>query len=179
MPVYLLTAHAYRSSREDHPKGYVQRREGLKEPTPRLAAWRANHADFPPIRFDQEMQKLLHEVTIEIATEKKVRLHAGATTPTHVHALVSFQSPACTCGAPSQHCHQTCPAKKRADATMTRMKQKMGQQLAQLRQTSGRPYFSRGWDTQPVKNQRHFDHLTTEYLPDHETTQAGIYRLYP
>src|ERR1044071_8842865 len=85
MPVYLLTAHAYRSWREDHPKGYVQRRQGLKEPAPRLASWRANRANFPEVRFDHPAQELLHKVIIEIATERQLRLHACSTTPTHLH----------------------------------------------------------------------------------------------
>ncbi|MDB5322896.1 MAG: hypothetical protein JWN40_4527 [Phycisphaerales bacterium] len=179
MPVYFLTVHAYRSWREDHPKGYIQRDEGLKEPAPRLAAWRANHAHFPEARFDPTMQELLHKVIQECAIEKQIKLHACSTTPTHVHPLISFQSPACTCGASAAHCHKNCPAKTRADDVTTRMKRKMGQQLAKLKQTSGRPYFSRGWDTRPVKNKKHFDYLVTEYLPKHEPEQAGIFRLYP
>ena len=40
MPVYLATVHAYGSWQEDHPKGFVQHGEGLKDPSPGLAAWR-------------------------------------------------------------------------------------------------------------------------------------------
>jgi len=178
MPVYLLTAHAYRSWREDHPRGYVQRGEGLKEPSERLADWRARRAHFDEARFEREMQEALHEVVVTIAREKQVRLHACCTCPTHVHALISFRSPACTCGSSAKHCRKNCPGKARADDVMVRIKRKMGQTLAKRMNTCGRPWFSRGWDTQPVKNREHFNHHLTEYLPRHESEQAGIFRKY-
>jgi hypothetical protein len=61
---------------------------------------------------------------------------------------------------------------------MIRMKRKMGQALAKLHGTCGRRWLSRGWDTTPVKARPHFDHLRTEYLPEHEIEQAGIFRKY-
>ena len=94
MPVYLLTAHAYRSWREDHPRGYVQRGEGLKEPSTPLAEWRAQRAHFEEVRFERGMQEWLHPIVVAMAEEKEVRLHVCATCPTHVHIVVSFLSPA-------------------------------------------------------------------------------------
>ncbi|HEY7120761.1 MAG TPA: transposase [Tepidisphaeraceae bacterium] len=178
MPVYTLTAHAYRSWREDHPRGYVQRGEGLKESNPGLAVWRAGHARNDEARFERDLQEELHRVVVDIAREKEVRLHACATCPTHVHCLISFRSPACRCGALMKHCRKGCPARARADDVMVRMKRKMGQALAKLRGTCSRPWFSRGWDCTPVKNEGHFDYLVTEYFPEHETEQEGIFRGY-
>jgi hypothetical protein len=176
MPVYMLTAHAYRSWREDHPRGYIQRGDGLKDPNPQLAAWRSRHATDDEARFEREAQITLHAVAVEIAREKAVRLHACATCPTHVHCVISFRNPACTCGASMKYCAPDCPARGRADDVMIRMKRKMGQVLATLHGTCGRRWFSRGWDRTPVKARPHFDYLMTEYLPKHQTEQAGIFR---
>jgi hypothetical protein len=60
--VYLITAHAYRSWAEDHPKGYVQRDEGLKKTNPRLAKWRAQHSKHGAARFEQGMQEIISQV---------------------------------------------------------------------------------------------------------------------
>ena len=99
MPVYLGTSHAYRSWDENHPKGYVQRDEGLQLPSEGLQRWRSEHAKDEPARFSLEQQQLLHEIVAMIAAERDTRLHATATVATHVHKLFSFRSPACTCGA--------------------------------------------------------------------------------
>ena len=177
MPVYLMTAHAYRSWREDHPRGYVQRREGLKESSVNLARHRAAIARHAEARFEVEVQELLHSVIVEIAAEQEVRLHACVTCPTHVHILVSFRSPACICGA-SKYCGRGCEARERAEGVIVRMKRKMGQAVAAREGTKGRPWFSRGWDLTRVGTRGHFDHLVGEYLPKHEVEQAGVFRKY-
>jgi hypothetical protein len=177
MPVYLGTSHAYRSWDEDHPTGYVQRDEGLKPPSERLQQWRSDHAKHGPARFSVQQRRLLHDIAVMIAEERDIRLHAAATVLTHVHKLFSFRSPACTCGA-SEFCEPSCPARKCAERFITRAKQKMGQQLAKGEGTSGRPWFSRGWDLTPVRDQTHFDYLVETYLPDHERYQGGIFRRY-
>jgi hypothetical protein len=178
MPVYLGTSHAYRSWDEDHPKGYMQRDEGLKPPSEGLQRWRSEHAKHEPMKFTVDQQRLLHEVVVMISEERLVRLHASATVTTHVHKLFSFRSPACTCGA-SEFCAPGCAGRQLAERFMTRVKQKMGQQLAKQADTSGRPWFSRGWDLTPVRDRAHFDHLIETYLPDHERFQGGIFRKYP
>jgi hypothetical protein len=58
------------------------------------------------------------------------------------------------------------------------MKRKMGQALAKELGTIGRPYFSRGWDRTRVTDSEHLAYLVNNYLPDHQTTQGGIYRMY-
>jgi hypothetical protein len=175
MPVYLLTMHAYRSWREDRPEGYVQRGEGRMLPNESLARWRAERASHPEARFERDVQQTMHEIIALIAAERHVRLHACVTTPTHVHVLMSFRNPACTCGA-SEHCRRGCEGKEHAETVIVRMKRKMGQAVAQKMGTRGRPWFSRGWDATPVRTQDHFDHLMEVYLPGHEAEQAGIFR---
>ncbi len=181
MPVYLLTAHAYRSWSADHPEGYVQRGEGFKGPEPDLARWRAGRARFAEARFEGEAQTVIHEVAIFVAAERTVRLHGCATCPTHVHIVVSFRSPACTCGALGgevEFCARDCVARGLAEEVIVRMKRKMGQRVAQLMGTKGRPWFSRGWDITPVRREEHFAYLMEEYLPEHESGQGGMFRKY-
>jgi len=178
MPVYMLTIHTYRSWAEDNPKGYIQRGEGLKEPNPRRAKWRADHAKHPKFRFNLAQQQLAHDTVQRITAERQLKLHACSTTPTHVHTLASFKSPACPCGA-SRHCSEKCPARAFAESYLTRFKRKLGQQLAAGAATKNRKYLSRGWDITPVRGRWHFDYLVTEYLPDHEKHEGGIFRRYP
>jgi hypothetical protein len=97
-----------------HPRGYVQRREGLKEPNEKLARHRAAVARHEAARFDRETQEVIHQVVWEIARERGVSLHGCASTPTHAHVLVSFRSPARTCGA-LNHCVKGCKARSVAD----------------------------------------------------------------
>ena len=177
MPVYLLTVHAYRSWREDHPRGYVQHGKGLREPRPEPAQWRDGAAKHPPARFSPAQQTALQATAELIASERGARLHSLATCSTHVHLLLSFADPPCTCGT-AEHCRRGCPARKHVESITTRCKQKMGQRLARDAGTRGRPWFSRGRDVTPVRGREHFDHLIADYLPDHEQTQGGLFRRY-
>jgi hypothetical protein len=175
--VYLLTVHAYRSWSEDNPLGYVQRDEGLKEPSKDLADWRAEQAKQPESRFERGAQDVLQQVMVAIAREHQLTLHACATCPTHVHGLISFRNPACECGA-SDFCASDCNAREHAERFAARLKRKMGLGVAKHEGTFGRKWFSRGWDLTPVRKQEHFTYLVEEYLPDHQATQAGIFRRY-
>jgi hypothetical protein len=176
MPVYLFTVHAYRSWSEGNRNGYIQRDEGLKPPSPNLANWREEHASHDPARFDLADQELLHEILIAILKEKSCRLHAGATTMTHVHGLTSFKEPLCGCQG-AEWCRRGCPGRMNAERLIIRLKQKMGQALAKKHETSGRPYFSRGWDLTPIRSQKHFQYHIETYLPKH-TREEGIFKFY-
>ncbi|MGD0388202.1 MAG: hypothetical protein ABSC42_04525 [Tepidisphaeraceae bacterium] len=176
MPVYLFTAHAYRSWGEDHPRGYVQRGKGLQESNERLAHWRAANARHEPARFDGQLQGIIMEAVESVAAERGVRLHALAVTLTHVHILVSFRSPACTCGA-SKFCRKACEGRKFVETFGIRAKRKMGQMIAKTMETKDRPWLSRGWDLTPVRDREHFDFLVAKYLPKHER-EEGIARTY-
>ena len=178
MPVYLLTVHAYRSWSEGHSRGYVQHNDGLQPASSELACWREAQANHPPARFDRDAQRALIEVTLAIVQEKQLRAHASVATQTHVHVVVSFRSPNCTCGNPKNHCNRGCAARGFAEEVIVRMKRKMGQALAKMNGTSGRPYFSRGWDLTRVKDRQHFDFLIETYLPKHAEVENGVVEMY-
>ncbi len=178
MPVYLMTVHAYGTGSEDHRNGYVQRDEGLKPSSERLAQWRREQAKHEPAEFTAELQKLIIDVAEQISLERDVELHASTATATHAHELIAFRSPACSCGA-SEYCLADCPARAHAQAVLTRMKQKMGQAVARHEKTNGRrPWFSRGWDITPVRDREHFDHHLRTYLPKHEHREGGTVKVY-
>jgi hypothetical protein len=176
MPVYLLTIHAYRSWSEGNTKGYVQRDDGLKPSSPNLASWREENSSHDPARFGMDDQQLLHEILVTVASERKCRLHAGATTPTHVHGLTSFLHPSCECDG-AKWCRRGCGSRGYMEKFTTRLKQKMGQALAKKYQTNGRPYFSRGWDLTPIRRMPHFRYQIETYLPKH-AKEGGIFRFY-
>ena len=129
------------------------------------------------MRFTLAQQTVLQEISQAIVAERGARVHSLATCPTHVHMLVSFCKPSCTCGN-LKHCKRACQARYHAERLSARWKQKMGQRLARDSGVFGRPWFSRGWDVTPVRQPTHFDHLIGEYLPDHEQTQGGLFHLY-
>ncbi|HEX4054890.1 MAG TPA: hypothetical protein VHX86_11550 [Tepidisphaeraceae bacterium] len=174
MPVFLFTIHAYRSWSEDHPKGFVQRDEGLQKSNRRLAQWRMQHAKNSPARVEGIAQEAILGVVENIATERAVRLHGAAVTPTHFHVLVSFRSPACTCGV-AKFCRPACPARRFVETVIVRMKRKVGQTVAKLNGTCDRPWLSRGWDSTRVRDRPHFDYLLKTYFPKH-VAEGGMVR---
>jgi hypothetical protein len=177
VPVYLVTTHAYRSWSEGNPRGYVQRGQGLQKTSERLARWRADNARQEPARFSADVRKVISQVVNEIAIERAVRLHAQAATATHVHVLISFVSPACTCGA-SKFCGKGCGARSFVEAFATRLKQKMGQAIAKFSGTSGRQWFSRGWNLTRIRDREHFDFMVGKYLPRHAEGERGVVHVY-
>jgi hypothetical protein len=178
MAVFVGTVHAYRSWREDDPRGHVQRGEGLRKPNASRAKWRAEHARNEPARFDRALQEIFVRVVEEIIKEFDFRLHAQSATRTHLHVLMSFRSPACTCGA-SKYCLASCPARQLTEKYLARLKRKLGQAAAKHHNTKRRPWLSRGWDITPVRNRDHFNYLVEEYLPKHAIVEQGIVRVYP
>lgn len=80
------------------------------------------------------------------------------------------------CGA-AKHCRGRCAGRNFAEKVIVRMKQKMGQAIAKSEQTTGRHWFSRGWDMTPVRNRAHFDYLVTSYLPKHASQENGVVRV--
>ncbi len=178
MPVYLLTIHAYATWSKDDRSGCVQHDDGLKPPSERFARWRREHSGHEPAKFTAELQAILVGAAEQIATERQVTLRGSTAMATHAHELISFRSPACTCGA-SEHCSANCPALIHAEAIFTRIKQKMGQALAKNAGTRGRPWFSRGWCITPVRDRQHFDHHLETYLLKHAARQSGMVKIYP
>jgi hypothetical protein len=180
MPVYFVTCHAYRSWSEANPRGYVQRDEGLKPPSDKLAKWRVERADLrgqPPTRFDDDQKKLLLDVIEELCGEHALQLYGSSCTATHLHMLIGFEAPSCQCGADAEHCRATCDAKAHADDWATHVKRIGGFRLARMAHVRGRKWFGRGWDVTPVRNLQHWRHLHRVYLSKHEAV-GGLVRRY-
>lgn len=197
MPVYHLTFHAYGTWNEDHPKGYVQRGQGLKPPSPELNRARRALQKQPPARFDPPHHPVIQNAVRDTLQHRRLRPHGLAITPTHLHLIFSFPHPLCTCttprspgspgnvsgapptvsGACPQHCRPTCPARVHAESAARRLKKDVGFALADDASTRGRKWLSRGWDLTPVRTPPHLAHLLTHYLPQHES-QAGTVTLF-
>ncbi|MFB3139483.1 MAG: hypothetical protein ACE10B_09710 [Phycisphaerales bacterium] len=150
MPVYLLTLHAYRSWRPDHPKGYVRQGEGILPPDAEMAAQYDRNATHRQVTFDKELQQILVEGTCDICDRRDWRLHYVATEPTHIHALVSWLDDTLDW----KFVHDT-------------LKRLLGMMLAQHTRTKGRKWFVRKGSRKRVRDCGHFEYLMNEYLPKH------------
>ncbi|MCZ6851853.1 MAG: hypothetical protein O7F17_09450 [Planctomycetota bacterium] len=150
MPVYLLTLHAYRSWRPDHPRGYVRQGEGILPPDAEMAAQYDRNATHRQVTFDKELQQILVEGTCDICDRRDWRLHYVATEPTHIHALVSWLDDTLDW----KFAHDT-------------LKRLLGMMLAQHTRTKGRKWFVRKGSRKRVRDCGHFEYLMNEYLPKH------------
>jgi len=200
VPVYHLTHHAFGSWTEDHPSGYVQRGRGLQPPSDRLHRARRAAQQQPAVRFTPKQQALILDTAAATLDRAGLRLHAAAVCPTHVHLVFSFTAPACHCvdgsrqkprqrlrgygvsgggydpAATPIHRVRTCDARRHAEQITRRLKRDAGLAVADAAAIRGRKWFSRGWDLTPVRTPEHLTFLQTDYLPRHETDQAGLYR---
>ena len=163
MPVYLLTFHAYRSWRPDHPEGYVRHGHGILLPDTEMATQYDRNATRPQVTFDNNLQEILVEGTRDICDRRDWRLRYVATEPTHMHALISW-----TDGELDwKFVHDT-------------LKRLLGMMLAQRTQTTGQKWFVRKGSRKRVRDQAHYDYLMNEYLHKHsgrrwsEHVQAGM-----
>jgi hypothetical protein len=190
MPVAHLTLHAFGTWTEDHPRGYVQRGQGLQPPSPRLHRARRALQTQPPARFDRAHHRLLGDTMRATLDHRGLRPHGLAITPNHLHLIFSFPEPQCTCPSPgyvtgaasgdssrSYPCRRGCPARVHAEAAAGRIKKDAGYALARAADTRGHKVFSRGWDLSPVRSAPHLDHLLQVYLPRHRT-QGGTVTIF-
>ncbi len=93
MPCFLFTYHAFGTWLPDRPEGYVHWREGLQPTDDELAvAYRRKMrvASVEAAEFDEVVQQLLIAELQRAAGFQRFRLHAAATEPTHMHAIVSW-----------------------------------------------------------------------------------------
>lgn len=176
MPVYHLTIHAFGSWQEDHPKGYVQRGSGLKLPSGSLDAARRGLQKQAAVRFESEWYSLLREELVQVAERYGVRLHGLAVTPTHLHVVLSFRSPACACGAlDNRHCGKSCEAYRYAAGFATRFKRNAGMALRRESGRDGLKWFSRGWHLSRVRDREHLAQLLDVYLPEHRGQVGAVW----
>jgi hypothetical protein len=186
MPCYLVTLHAYRSWSEDHDRGYIQHDRGLSPSDRGLAKWRADRATQPPARFEAATHDLLHDLARTVTHADEATLHAVSVTPTHVHLLLSFATPACCCPwreaagsnpSSSAFCGKSCDARKHAHKVAVHLKRVAGGRLSQQTQQPGRKWFSRGEDITPIRDRKHYLHHIETYLPKHRR-EAGTVKVY-
>ncbi|MEM8782412.1 MAG: transposase, partial [Planctomycetota bacterium] len=147
VPVHLFTFHAHGSWMPDRPEGYVKRRHGVLPTDPKMAnAYRARQNN-PSTTFAPEIREAIIDLLRAAAEAQQVQLHAVATDPTHVHALVAWNSA----------------------RTVIQVRANMKESLTRrLNQRFGRrAWFSRGGHDRRVRNREHFEHLFTKYLPSH------------
>lgn len=134
------------------------------------------------------------ELATKVSRAECATLHAASITPTHIHLLVSFKEPNCTCpwhGAadvnPSadvnsptptkRHHPKTCPTWQKAHTLATRYKRVAGGRLSRQTDQPGRKWFSRGEDISPIHNRQHFEHHLHTYLPRHQH-EGGTVRVF-
>jgi hypothetical protein len=148
MPVYLFTYHAYRSWMPDELGGYVRQGKGHIGPDRKMAAQYRRNAAQDEIEFDEAIRELLVVAAPNICATKGWRLHRIQVVTTHLHALVSWRTPA--------EWKQVSNSLKRC----------LGAELSKALDRPG-PWFSRGRSRKRVKDVRHLNYLMTTYLPKH------------
>ncbi len=153
MPVYHFTLHAYRSWRPDNPRGYVHNCRGPLPPDSEMADRYDADAKFPPVTFDEPMQRLLIRVAHDVCRRNRWRLHASGNELTHSHMVVSWRT------------------FNRYEAVAQRLKGNLSFALGKEIGPRGRRWFTRGQSERRVFDRPHFDHLVGTYLPDHR----GVY----
>jgi REP element-mobilizing transposase RayT len=148
MPCYLFTFHAYGTWMPDREEGFVRRKEGILPPNEELAEVYRERAGENAVSFSARIQRLLVEET-KIACEKqRYRGHCIATDPTHLHALISW---------PDER-----PWLKIRSGLKTSLTLRLNREVGRRRH-----WFVDSASRKQVKDQEHFDHLVTNYLPSH------------
>lgn len=148
MAVYLYTLHAYRSWMPDHQRGYVRRGNGILKPDEQRARRYHRLARHERMVFGDERCEQIIAAMHDLCASKPWRLHAVVAVWTHVHVIVSWGS-----------FHDA----KRGRAVVKRAI------TTWLRDRSGEDckWLAGGGSIKRVRDRRHFEHLMTQYLPDH------------
>ena len=148
MPCYLFTFHAYGTWMPDREEGFVRRKEGILPPDEELAREYRGKAGENIVSFNARIQLLLIEETRVACEKQRYRGHCIATDPTHVHALISW---------PDER-----PWLKIRSGLKTSLTLRLNREV-QRRQH----WFVDSASRKQVKDEEHFDHLVTNYLPSH------------
>lgn len=147
MPCYLFTYHAYGSWMPDRPQGYVQRKQGILPPDAVLAQKYRAAMEQSEAKFTSDVQIALIDSLLESREKQSFQLYFVATDITHVHAVVGW----------------------RDNRKWLRMRSTIKGSLS--RYLNGnierREWFVDGGSRRHVKEQEHFDHLVSKYLPRH------------
>jgi hypothetical protein len=147
MPCYLFSYHGYGTWLPDRPRGYVRRDEGVLPPDEGMAELYRHNMKHPAVTFDHEIQRHLIAAAIEACNYQKLKCSYIATEPTHVHILVSWT----------------------IDRTWEVARAKLRESLSRHlnRKLERREWFSKSPSRKRVRDRKHFDYLTTDYLRKH------------
>jgi hypothetical protein len=152
----------------DHPRGYTRRGKGYQAPDEEVAEQYRENAGSDGILFDEPLQRALLEEGITACRYQGLRLHGGATEPSHAHYLVSWKSP--------KSWRQVRASLK---SSLSRRLALEGQKTEDSRDATRRRNpresdkgrwvlkLSRGTSRKHVANRGHFDCLMKKYLPGH------------
>jgi REP element-mobilizing transposase RayT len=160
MPCFLFTYHAHGTWLPDRPEGFVHWRDGLQPTNERLAKSYRAKMTVAEAEFDESLQLLLINELQTAAGFQRFRVHAIATEPTHVHALISW-------------------ADERSPQILgDGIKESLSRRLTKER--AKRKWLAKGGSERRVKDQEHFDYLVKVYLPSHGGWKweegRGLYR---
>ncbi|MEM7575960.1 MAG: transposase [Planctomycetota bacterium] len=147
MPVHLFTFHAHGSWMPDRPEGFVQRKRGVLPTDSDMALAYRSRQTKPDATFTLETREAMITVLRDSAVPQNFELHAIATDPSHIHALIAWHD----------------------DRTAVRMRQKLKESLTRSlnQRFDRRTWFGRGGHDRRVRDRTHFDHLRNTYLPGH------------
>ena len=148
MPCYLFTFHAYGTWMPDREEGFVRRKQGVLPPDEELAEDHRGKAGEDQVSFDSPIQVLLIEESRIACEKQRYRGHCIATDPTHVHALISWSDER--------------PWLKIRSGLKTSLTLRLNRDVKRRKH-----WFVDSASRKQVKDQRHFDHLVSEYLPSH------------
>jgi hypothetical protein len=159
MPCYLFTWHAYATWMPDRKQGYVKKGKGVLPPDEKQAAkYRARQKE-PAASFDDLIQRLAIGECLVAAEKRNFRLHAAATELTHLHVLISWTDT------------RTFEQLRRG------LRESITRRLNTLRR---RTWLEAGGSRKRVHDQKHFDYLMNQYLPNHSGWKwreiVGYYR---
>jgi hypothetical protein len=154
VPVYLFTYHAYLSWLPDRPRGFVQKGKGIQPTNQALADAYRNAANHEPFEFDAATQHRLVRKARAVCEDDGYRLHGASSEPTHLHLVVSWVDEALAYGK-----------------VRGRIKNLLSLDLSRRAGIMGRPWFAQDASRRRVRDQGHFQHLLTTYLPRHGGVQ--------
>jgi REP element-mobilizing transposase RayT len=160
VPCYLFTLHAYRSWMPDREEGFVRRKRGILPPDASLARRYENDAKQEQILFDPFIQQTMIEEAQIASQRQRYRVHFIATETTHLHVLLSW---------PDER-----PWLKIRNGLKSSLTRRLNKEI------QFRRWFVESASRKRVKDQSHFDHLVSQYLPSHRglkwSEKGGVFR---
>ena len=147
MAVYLFTIHSYGSWLPDRARGYTRRGRGVLPSDERMAGYYRDDMNADVVCFDPSIQRVIIDAVIEHCRVKSYHVYAIATDPTHAHILLGWRGFV------------------RWKDVRRALKYSISKQLNEHH--GKRQWFARGGSRKQVKDRKHFEYLTRDYLPSH------------